>query len=65
MELIDCHMNSLKGINVEVNYRFHVKDVLDLQWSSDGTSVASASVDNTVIIWDTIKGKHEMFVFPP
>lgn len=36
--------------------RFHVKDVLDLGWSPDGTLLVSGSVDNTVIIWDVAKG---------
>ncbi|KAM0901574.1 hypothetical protein ACQ4PT_019898 [Festuca glaucescens] len=35
---------------------FHCKDVLDLQWSSDGSFLVSASVDNTCIIWDANKG---------
>ncbi|MCO5554141.1 hypothetical protein L7F22_007667 [Adiantum nelumboides] len=38
------------------NLRFHVKDVLDLQWSCDGVSLVSGSVDNTVIVWDVAKG---------
>lgn len=36
--------------------RFHRKDVLDLQWSSDGSYLVSASVDNSCIIWDANKG---------
>ena len=36
--------------------RFHRKDVLDLQWSSDGSFLVSASVDNSCIIWDANKG---------
>lgn len=35
---------------------FHRKDVLDLQWSSDGSYLVSASVDNSCIIWDANKG---------
>ncbi|XP_006659032.1 chromatin assembly factor 1 subunit FAS2 homolog [Oryza brachyantha] len=35
---------------------FHHKDVLDLQWSQDGAFLVSASVDNSCIIWDAIKG---------
>ncbi|KAM0881973.1 hypothetical protein ACQ4PT_032600 [Festuca glaucescens] len=35
---------------------FHRKDVLDLQWSSDGSFLVSASVDNSCIIWDANKG---------
>lgn len=32
--------------------RGHVQDVLHLSWSADSTRLASASVDNTVMIWD-------------
>ncbi|KAJ1266838.1 hypothetical protein BS78_07G009500 [Paspalum vaginatum] len=35
---------------------FHHKDVLDLQWSHDSAFLVSASVDNTCIVWDAIKG---------
>ncbi|KAF5204226.1 Chromatin assembly factor 1 subunit fas2, partial [Thalictrum thalictroides] len=35
---------------------FHRKDVLDLQWSTDGAYLFSGSVDNSCIIWDAIKG---------
>nr|XP_009415759.1 PREDICTED: chromatin assembly factor 1 subunit FAS2 homolog isoform X4 [Musa acuminata subsp. malaccensis] len=35
---------------------FHRKDVLDLQWSSDGAYMISGSVDNSCIIWDVTKG---------
>ncbi|CDP22270.1 unnamed protein product [Coffea canephora] len=37
-------------------YRFHRKDVLDLQWSTDGTFLIPGSVDSTCIIWDVNKG---------
>ncbi|KAE8718098.1 Chromatin assembly factor 1 subunit FAS2 [Hibiscus syriacus] len=36
--------------------RFHRKDVLDLQWSTDGSFLISGSVDNSCIIWDVNKG---------
>ncbi|KAL2621233.1 hypothetical protein R1flu_001438 [Riccia fluitans] len=36
--------------------RFHMKDVLDLEWSKDGSFLVSASVDNTCIIWDVNRG---------
>ncbi|XVE92492.1 hypothetical protein REPUB_Repub01dG0101900 [Reevesia pubescens] len=40
---------------------FHRKDVLDLQWSTDGAFLISGSVDNTCIIWDVNKGSvHQM-----
>ncbi|KAF7113373.1 hypothetical protein RHSIM_RhsimUnG0132800 [Rhododendron simsii] len=35
---------------------FHRKDVLDLQWSSDGEFLVSGSVDNSCIIWDVSRG---------
>ncbi|GFY87529.1 transducin/WD40 repeat-like superfamily protein [Actinidia rufa] len=35
---------------------FHRKDVLDLQWSTDGAYLVSGSVDNSCIIWDVNKG---------
>ena len=37
--------------------RFHRKDVLDLQWSTDGAFLVSGSVDNSCIIWDVSKGE--------
>lgn len=37
-------------------FRFHRKDVLDLQWSTDGAFLISGSVDNSCIIWDVNKG---------
>ncbi|KAI9074797.1 hypothetical protein K1719_043221 [Acacia pycnantha] len=36
--------------------RSHHKDILDLQWSPDGTFLISGSVDNSCIIWDISKG---------
>ncbi|CAH9123243.1 unnamed protein product [Cuscuta epithymum] len=35
---------------------FHRKDVLDLEWSKDGSYLISGSVDNSCIIWDANKG---------
>ncbi|KAF9599668.1 hypothetical protein IFM89_001614 [Coptis chinensis] len=35
---------------------FHRKDILDMQWSTDGAYLVSGSVDNSCIIWDAIKG---------
>ncbi|XP_003508028.1 chromatin assembly factor 1 subunit B isoform X3 [Cricetulus griseus] len=37
--------------------RGHLEDVCDICWANDGTLMASASVDNTVIIWDASKGQ--------
>eukprot|EP00850_Spirogloea_muscicola_P018603 SM000172S03076 [mRNA] locus=s172:114953:125746:- [translate_table: standard] len=40
----------------------HEKDVLDLQWSSDGQLLASGSVDNTCIVWDHFLQDHVHYV---
>lgn len=38
--------------------RGHIEDVYDLAWSPDGTQLISGSVDNSAIIWDTVKGQN-------
>lgn len=35
---------------------FHRKDVMDLQWSTDGAFLLSGSVDNSCVIWDMNRG---------
>uniref|UniRef100_A0A2D4I4A4 Chromatin assembly factor 1 subunit B n=1 Tax=Micrurus lemniscatus lemniscatus TaxID=129467 RepID=A0A2D4I4A4_MICLE len=37
--------------------RGHLEDVYDICWTPDGNYMASASVDNTAILWDVIKGQ--------
>ncbi|XP_069886755.1 chromatin assembly factor 1 subunit B [Dipodomys merriami] len=37
--------------------RGHLEDVYDICWAADGNLMASASVDNTAIIWDVSKGQ--------
>lgn len=37
--------------------RGHLEDVYDLSWSANSLYLASASVDNSVIVWDVEKGK--------
>lgn len=32
----------------------------DICWTSDGNYMASASVDNTAIMWDVVKGKNSV-----
>ena len=36
--------------------RGHLEDVYDICWATDGNLMASASVDNTAIMWDVSKG---------
>lgn len=35
--------------------RGHIEDICDLAWSKDGQYLLSGSVDNSAILWDTIK----------
>ncbi|XP_034608537.1 chromatin assembly factor 1 subunit B isoform X1 [Trachemys scripta elegans] len=37
--------------------RGHLEDVYDICWTPDGNCMASASVDNTAIMWDVNKGQ--------
>ncbi|XP_016509084.1 chromatin assembly factor 1 subunit FAS2 isoform X2 [Nicotiana tabacum] len=48
----------IEGYPTKANHlwRFHRKDVLDLEWSTDGSFLISGSVDNSCIIWDVNKG---------
>lgn len=43
--------------------RGHLEDVYDICWATDGNLMASASVDNTAIIWDVSKGSQYVSVF--
>lgn len=36
--------------------RGHIEDICDLTWSKDGQFLLSGSVDNSAILWDTLKG---------
>ena len=40
--------------------RGHADDVIDATWSGDGTGVVSASIENTVILWDVAKAKRKV-----
>jgi WD40 repeat protein len=40
--------------------RGHADDVVDLAWSHDGSGLVTTSIDNTVILWDTAKGKRKV-----
>lgn len=35
--------------------RGHLGDVLDIAWSPQDVWIATASVDNTIIVWDATK----------
>eukprot|EP00210_Caulerpa_lentillifera_P001555 g1493.t1 len=37
--------------------RGHVDDVFDISWSSDGTCLATASLEGVIIIWDALREK--------
>ncbi|KAG7197476.1 hypothetical protein KM043_013324 [Ampulex compressa] len=37
--------------------RGHIEDVYDISWAPDSNSLASSSVDNSVILWDIDKGR--------
>lgn len=54
-----CHgtISNLILVLMSSLLRFHRKDVLDLQWSADGSFLISGSVDNSCIVWDVNKGK--------
>lgn len=36
-----------------------MEDVYDLSWSPDSLNLISASVDNTAMVWDVLKGKSQ------
>jgi len=42
----------------KIIFRGHVEDVYDLAWSPDSNQLITGSVDNSAIIWDANKGKH-------
>jgi len=53
--------NKETWINLKV-LRGHIEDVYDLSWAPNSIYLASASVDNTAIIWDVTKGKHSVIL---
>ncbi|XP_074956123.1 chromatin assembly factor 1 subunit B isoform X2 [Phalacrocorax aristotelis] len=52
----EAHLNK-ENWTVVKTLRGHLEDVYDICWTSDGNYMASASVDNTAIMWDVIKGQ--------
>lgn len=51
----EAHLNK-ENWTVIKTLRGHLEDVYDICWTSDGNYMASASVDNTAIMWDVNKG---------
>ncbi|XP_057553944.1 chromatin assembly factor 1 subunit B [Hippopotamus amphibius kiboko] len=52
----EAHLNK-ENWTVVKTLRGHLEDVYDICWATDGNLMASASVDNTAIIWDVSKGQ--------
>ncbi|KAG8544692.1 hypothetical protein GDO81_022045 [Engystomops pustulosus] len=43
--------------NVFKSLRGHLEDVYDISWTQDSNCMVSASVDNSAIMWDVVKGQ--------
>lgn len=52
----DAELNK-ENWTVVKTLRGHLEDVYDICWATDGNLMASASVDNTAIVWDISKGQ--------
>ncbi|XP_030055541.1 chromatin assembly factor 1 subunit B [Microcaecilia unicolor] len=52
----ETHLNK-ENWTVIKSLRGHLEDVYDICWTLDGNYMASASVDNTAIMWDVSKGQ--------
>lgn len=50
----DEHVNKEEWYTIKL-LRGHLEDVYDVSWSKDGNFLVSASMDNTVIMWDMQK----------
>jgi WD40 repeat protein len=48
---------SLIKIELMQTLRGHERSITDLAWDSDGLTLASASADNLIILWDPLSGK--------
>ena len=51
-----------QGLTLLHTLRGHEGQILKIAWSPDGQTLASASDDKTVGLWDTTKGKHLNFL---
>ena len=45
------------GVPIDIQFRGHTSDVLDLALSSDGSRLATASWDQSIKLWDTNSGQ--------
>ncbi|XP_029459342.1 chromatin assembly factor 1 subunit B isoform X3 [Rhinatrema bivittatum] len=52
----EIHLNK-ENWTVVKTLRGHLEDVYDICWTPDGNFMASASMDNTAIMWDVSKGQ--------
>jgi chromatin assembly factor 1 subunit B len=43
-------------------FRGHSADILDVSWSADGCRLASASVDNTIRVWDPTNPRRQLAI---
>ncbi|XP_018410659.1 PREDICTED: chromatin assembly factor 1 subunit B [Nanorana parkeri] len=57
----DTEMNK-ENWTVYKHLRGHLEDVYDISWTQDSNFMVSASVDNSAIIWDAVKGQ-KMSIF--
>ncbi len=51
-----------QGLTLLHTLRGHEDKILKMAWSPDGRFLASSSLDKTVGLWDTTKGKHLNFL---
>ena len=58
--LTQAHTLRSEFVDDVTAYRGHADDIVDVAWAPDGSGVVSASIENTVILWDTAKGKRKV-----
>ena len=55
-ETLQCHQSTPVCADCLLWCRGHAEDVQDLAWSADCSALASGSVENLCIVWDTASG---------
>jgi len=67
--LSDYSENSITLLNLTTKKRLsldgHSDNVVCFAFRKDGKVLASASADKTIMLWDTVNGKHTMILEPP